>query len=170
MRLLAVLPNGLTGSLGVLAFGGLSAGTLAGLILTALVLASGVLLAVQKRRFVRVGRGLALGRGFTLRGLGRLFASGRLLAGCGLFFRHRLLADKFLAKLLLVLRLFALGGSCLLLGGHGKRFSLRDRLAGCRLFGRRLLGGRSLDLLILLALLLAQIVLPIVVVCRRDLV
>ncbi|WP_292246024.1 hypothetical protein [Mesorhizobium sp.] len=93
-----------------------------------------------------------------------LFSSGRLLA------RHRLFANGLLAALFLVQRLIALGGSRLLLCGLRKRFGLRDRFAGgCRLFGRRLLGGRSLYLLILLALLLAQVVLAVVVVCRRDL-
>ncbi|OWK20845.1 hypothetical protein AJ88_25995 [Mesorhizobium amorphae CCBAU 01583] len=84
----------------------------------------------------------------------RLFAGGRLLS------RHRLFADRLLAALLLALRLFALGGCCLLL--RLKRLGLRNRLAG-----RRLLGGRGFDLLILLALLAQGLL--VVVVCRGGL-
>ncbi|EHH04029.1 hypothetical protein [Mesorhizobium amorphae] len=100
---------------------------------------------------------LAIGGLFGRR---RLFALGRLLS------RHRLFADRLLAALLLALRLFALGGCCLLL--RLKRFGLRDRLTGGRcLLGRRLLGGRGFDLLILLALLALGLL--VVVVCRGGL-
>ncbi|MER8904292.1 MULTISPECIES: hypothetical protein [unclassified Mesorhizobium] len=134
------------------------------------VLAPGILLAVQDGCFVGVGRGFALRRRLTLRGLlgigrllRRLWFTGRRL----LFARHRLFADSFFAVLFrLILRLFTFGGSRLLIGRGLNRLGLRRGLSGRRNFDVwRFVGRRGLNLLILLALFLARLV----VVCRRHL-
>ncbi|GLS40085.1 hypothetical protein GCM10010869_56820 [Mesorhizobium tianshanense] len=152
----------------------------------ALALAHGILLAVEHRGCVWIGRSLALDRTFPFGGCG-LFALGGLLTGRRLLTRCWLFFSRLPALSRLVQRLFALGRSGLPVSWSGTRLGLLSGLFGrcgllllpvallsarCGLLfvarGGGLLGGRGFDLLLLVALLSARLEL-LLVVCRGRL-